>query len=260
MRVADFVLVGVVILAAIAARLVILFGLLPLLTLLKLSPAVERPYRVAILWGGLRGAVTLALALAVTESFRVPDGIQRLVGILATGFTLFTLIVQGTTLRWIIGRLGLDRLSPIDEALSRQVVAVALQTVREDVARTTENYELSHDIVRSEAKRFGERLDDAVKTAEDSADIQDRDRITLGLIALAGHERDTILARVRERTISGRMAEQVISDADRLIEGARSGGRSGYNRAARRGVAYGRAFRATGFIHSRLRLSGPLAS
>jgi CPA1 family monovalent cation:H+ antiporter len=258
-RVSDFLLLGVVILAAIAARVVILFGLLPLLTSLRLSPAIERPYRVAILWGGLRGAVTLALALAVTESFRVPDGIQRLVGILATGFTLFTLIVQGTTLRWIIGRLGLDRLSPIDEALSRQVVAVALQTVREDVARTTENYELSHDIVRSEAKRFGERLDDAVKTAEDSADIQDRDRITLGLIALAGHERDTILARVRERTISSRMAEQVLSDADRLIEGARSGGRSGYNRAARHSVAYGTAFRAAGLLHSRLRLSGPLA-
>lgn len=258
-RVEDFVLVGVVILAAIAARVVILFGLLPLLTALKFSPSVERPYRVAILWGGLRGAVTLALALAVTESFRVPDGIQRVVGILATGFTLFTLIVQGTTLRWIIGRLGLDRLSPIDEALSRQVVAVALQTVREDVARITENYELSHNIVRSEAKRFGERLDEAVKTAEDIADILDRDRVTLGLIALAGHERDTILARVRERTISARMAEQVISDADRLIEGARSGGRSGYNRAARRSVAYGRTFRAAGLLHSRLRLSRPLA-
>jgi CPA1 family monovalent cation:H+ antiporter len=258
-RVEDFVLVGVVILAAIAARVVILFGLLPLLTALKFSPSVERPYRVAILWGGLRGAVTLALALAVTESSRVPDGIQRVVGILATGFTLFTLIVQGTTLRWIIGRLGLDRLSPIDEALSRQVVAVALQTVREDVARITENYELSHNIVRSEAKRFGERLDEAVKTAEDIADILDRDRVTLGLIALAGHERDTILARVRERTISARMAEQVISDADRLIEGARSGGRSGYNRAARRSVAYGRTFRAAGLLHSRLRLSRPLA-
>ena len=237
----------------------ILFGLLPLLTALKLSPTVERPYRVAILWGGLRGAVTLALALAVTESFRVPDGIQRVVGILATGFTLFTLIVQGTTLRWVIGRLGLDRLSPIDEALSRQVVAVALQTVREDVARTTENYELNHDTVRSEAKRFGERLDAAVKSAEESADILDRDRITLGLIALAGHERETILARVRERTISARMAEQALSDADRLIEGARSQGRSGYNRTARRSVAYGRGFRIVLPLNSRLRLSGPLA-
>jgi CPA1 family monovalent cation:H+ antiporter len=258
-RVGDFLLVGVVILAAIAARAVILFGLLPLLTTLKLSPPVERPYRVAILWGGLRGAVTLALALAVTESFRVPDGIQRVVGILATGFTLFTLIVQGTTLRWVIARLGLDRLSPIDEALSRQVVAVSLQTVREDVARTTENYELSHDTVRSEAKQFGERLDDAVKAAEASVDILDRDRVTLGLIALAGQERDTILARVRERTISARMAEQVLSDADRLIEGTRSTGRSGYQRAARKSVAYGLAFHAAVRMNARLGLSWPLA-
>lgn len=258
-RVGDFVLIGVVILAAISARVVILFGLLPLLAKLRLSPPVERPYRVAILWGGLRGAVTLALALAVTESFRVPVEVKRLVGILATGFTLFTLIVQGTTLRFVIGWLGLDRLSAIDEALSRQVVAVALQTVREDVARTTENYELSHDIVRSEAKRFGERLDLSVKAAEDSVDILDRDRVTLGLIALAGHERDTILARMRERTISARMAEQVLSDADRLIEGARSGGRSGYQRAARRSVAYGVTFQAAVMLHSRLRISGPLA-
>ncbi len=258
-RLGDVLLIGVVILAAIAARLVILFGLLPLLTLLRISPAVERPYRVAILWGGLRGAVTLALALAVTESFRVPVEVKRVVGILATGFTLFTLIVQGTTLRWVIRKLGLDRLSPIDEALSRQVVAVALQTVREDVAKTTENYDLPRDIVRSEAKRFGERLEGAVKSAEDSADILDRDRITLGLIALAGQERETILSRVRDRTISARMAEQVLSDADRLIEGARTGGRSGYQRAARRSVAYGRGFRAAGLLHSRLRLPAPLA-
>ncbi|MGV8989006.1 MAG: cation:proton antiporter [Cypionkella sp.] len=258
-RVTDLALVCVVILAAIAARAVILFGLLPLLTLLRVSPLVERPYRVAILWGGLRGAVTLALALAVTESFRVPVEVKRVVGILATGFTLFTLIVQGTTLRSVIGWLGLDRLSPIDEALSRQVVAVALQTVREDVARTTENYELTREIVRTEAKQFGERLDKAVEAAEDSADILDRDRITLGLIALAGHERDTILIRMRDRTISARTAEQVLSDADRLIEGARQGGRNGYQRAARRSVAYGRGFQFGVALQRRLRLARPLA-
>ncbi|QFT93980.1 Na(+)/H(+) antiporter NhaG [Roseovarius sp. THAF9] len=258
-RLEDFLLVGVVILAAVAARAAILFGLMPVLTALKLSPTVERPYRAAILWGGLRGAVTLALALAVTESVRVPGDIQRVVGILATGFTLFTLMVQGTTLRWIIARLGLDRLSPIDDALSRQVVAVALQTVREDVAKTTESYDLNHETVRSEAKRFGERLDGAVKMAEENADILDRDRIALGLIALAGHERDTLLARVRERTVSARMAELLISDADRLIEGARTQGRSGYQRAARRSVSYGRAFRAAVLLHGRLGISGPLA-
>ncbi|GAA6202120.1 hypothetical protein NBRC116599_33460 [Aquicoccus sp. SU-CL01552] len=54
MRIEDFVLVDMVILGAMAARAVILFGLLPLLTVLKLSPAGERPCRVASLLGGLR--------------------------------------------------------------------------------------------------------------------------------------------------------------------------------------------------------------
>ncbi|WP_435310754.1 cation:proton antiporter [Primorskyibacter sedentarius] len=259
-RISDFALLGVVILAAIAARAAVLFGLMPLLTKLRMSPNVERPYRAAILWGGLRGAVTLALALAVTESFRVPAEVKRVVAILATGFTLFTLLVQGTTLRMVIRRLGLDRLSPLDQALSRQVVAVALQTVREDVSRTTENYELSREIVRSEAKLFGERLDDVVKSAEESDEILDRDRITLGLIALAGAERDTILASMRERTISARMSEQVLSHAGRVIEGARTGGRSGYRRAAGRSLTYGPAFRIAVMLHNRLRISWPLAA
>ncbi len=253
-RLEDFLLIGVVILAAAAARAIVLFGLLPLLTVLRVSPPVEQPFRIAILWGGLRGAVTLALALAVTESRLVPPDIKRVVAILATGFTLFTLIVQGTTLRSVIRWLGIDRLPPIEEALSRQVVAIALQTVREDVARITENHELSHEIARAEAKRFGERLDDAIAGAEDSADILDRDRVTLGLIALAGQERETILMRVRERSISARMAVQVLSDADRLVEATRSGGRNGYRRASRRSVSYGRGFRIAVLLQNRFRL------
>ncbi|MFC0198995.1 cation:proton antiporter [Paracoccus rhizosphaerae] len=261
LRLSDLGLVVVVVLAAFVARAIILFGLLPLLTGLRLSPRIQRPYRVAIMWGGLRGAVTLALALAVTESLRVPVETKRLVGIVATGFTLFTLIVQGTTLRWVIGLLGLDRLSPLDRALSNQVVAVALQSVREGVASATENYDLTRETVRSEAKRFGTRLDEAVERAEaeDNAEILDRDRITLGLIALAGHEREVILQRFRERAISARLSEQALFDADRLIEGARSGGRTGYQRAARSSLRYGAAFRFAAFLRNRLGMPGQLA-
>ncbi|MER5172791.1 cation:proton antiporter [Thioclava kandeliae] len=257
--VTDFLLIGVVVVAAIAARAVILWGLLPVLTLLRLSPPVERPYRVAILWGGLRGAVTLALALAVTENALVPVEIKRVVGILATGFTLFTLIVQGTTLRSVIGKLGLDKLSPLDQALANQVIAVSLQTVREDVAKSSENYNLNHEIIRAEAKRFGERLDSVVRAAEAGANILDRDRITLGLIALAGFEREQVLSRLRDRSISSRIGEAALSQTDHLIEGARAQGRTGYQRAARSAIDYGRAFRIANFLHNRLRFSMPLA-
>ena len=258
-EIGDIGLILVVVAAAVMARAAILFGLMPLLSLARLSPAVDVPYRVAILWGGLRGAVTLALALAVTENPAVPAEIKRVVGILATGFALFTLIVQGSTLRWVISRLGLDRLSPIDQALSNQVIAVALQTVREDMRDTATKFELPHDLMRSEAKLFAERLDEAVNKAEDNPGVLERDRITLGLIALAVAERNAIIDRIRERTFSVRLAERAVADASRLLEGARTGGRVGYQRAARRNLRYGRSFRAALFAHNHLRWSAPLA-
>ena len=255
----DLGLIVVVIVAATAARLVVLYGVLPALTALHLSPRIDRPYRLAILWGGLRGAVTLALALAVTENIRVPVYIQRDVGILATGFTLFTLLVQGTTLRRVIGWLGLDRLSPLDKALSNQVIAVALQTVREEVSATASRHDLTREIVRSEAKRFAERLDSAVEKAEAADDILDRDRITLGLVALAGRERDMILDAFREQLVSARLAEQMLSDADRLIERTRAGGRDAYRSAGRLSLGRGRGYRLALFAHNRLHLSRALS-
>lgn len=256
----DLGLIIVVVIAAIVARALILYLLLPILARLGLSPVVERPYRVAILWGGLRGAVTLSLALSVTESAAVPVEIKRQVAILATGFTLFTLLVQGTTLRWVIKRLGLDSLSPLDTALYNQVIAVALQTVREDMARVTENYDLNRDTVRTEAKQFGERLDLAVKLADDNTDVLDRDRVTLGLIALASAERDAVLARFKERTISAALSERLLADADNLIEASRYAGRSGYKSSARRSLGQGRWLRLAFRLHNRLRFSKPLSN
>ena len=258
-RLYDIFLILVVVVAATSARLFMLYVILPGLAAFKLSPRVDQPYRVAMLWGGLRGAVTLALALAVSENFRVPMDVKRDVGILATGFTLFTLLVQGTTLRRVISFLGLDRLAPLDRALSSQVVAVALQNVREEVAETARNHDLTHDIVRSEAKRFGERLNSAIEKAEAADDIPDRDRITLGLVALAGRERDMILETFREQLLSPRLVEQMLSDADRLIERTRAGGREEYRAAGRLSLAHGRGYWLANLVHNRLRISGPLA-
>lgn len=234
-RLANFGLILVVIAAAVAARALILFVLMPVLNWSRLSPAIDRCYRAAILWGGLRGALTLALALAVTENALIPHETKRLVGFLATGFVLFTLLVQGTTLRWVVGRLGLGRLSTFDAALSQQAVAVALQTVREEVAGVTQSYRLSHETVRDEAKQFGIWLDEAVREADETTGIPDKDRVKLGLI-------------------SARVTEQLITGADRLIEAVRTQGRSGYRRRARGMLAYGRGFRLALALHNRLRV------
>lgn len=256
---ADLGLLLVVIVAAIVARALTLFGLMPLLTWLKLSPPISPAFRFVILWGGLRGAVTLALALAVTENPRIPEDAQHMVAVLATGFTLFTLLVQGTTLRRVIRWLGLDRLPPLEAALQNQVIAVALQTVREEVAETARRHQITHEIVRSEAKQFGQMLDTAVKDAEKAREILDRDRLTLGLITLAGREREMILEGFRGRTISSSLIERMLTDVARLIEATRAGGRSAYRATARKNIAYGWDHRLAYWLHLYLHISRPLA-
>jgi CPA1 family monovalent cation:H+ antiporter len=255
----DVWLVAVVVVAAFAARAVTLFGVLPLLSVLRVSPPISPSYKFVILWGGLRGAVTLALALAVTENAAIPDEAQRLVAVLATGFTLFTLLVQGTTLRLMIRWLRIDRLPPIEAALQNQVVAVALQTVREQVAETARRHELTREIVRSEAKAFAERLDAAVEAAEQAQEILDRDRLTLGLVTLAGRERELILEGFRERTISSWLVDRMLSDAARLIERTRNGGRGAYRATARANISQGWTHRLAYALHRRLRISRPLS-
>jgi CPA1 family monovalent cation:H+ antiporter len=54
--------------AAFAARALVLLVLMPLLELVKLTEPISPAYKYAIIWGGLRGALTLVLALGVTEN------------------------------------------------------------------------------------------------------------------------------------------------------------------------------------------------
>lgn len=254
----DLLLIAIVVIAALVARAIILFGLLPLLTFARVSPKVERSYRLAILWGGLRGAVTLALALAVTEHSNVPAAVKHEVGIVATGFALFTLLVQGTTLRRVITLLGLDRLSPMDKALSRQVVAVALQSVREVVDEALHNVSLQPGIVRSEHDRFSERLNTAVAKADEAKDILDKDRVTLSLVALAAHERDLILGAFRDQLMTTKLADRMLDEVDRLIEGVRTEGRGGYRAAVRQSLRPPRTQGLAEILHNNLDISAPL--
>ena len=129
-RLHDLTLVAVLIVAAFGARLAVLFLLLPTLSLARLTQPISTVYKLAIAWGGLRGALTLVLALGVTENPALPLEVRRFVAVLATGLVLFTLLVNGTTLRVAIRLLGLDRLSPVDRLLRDRVLELSPMPTR----------------------------------------------------------------------------------------------------------------------------------
>lgn len=71
----------------------------------RLSDPIPMRYRHVMFWGGLRGAVSLALALSLTL-----PGAEEL-RIMTFGVVLFTLLVQGLTIEPLIKRLNLANIS-----------------------------------------------------------------------------------------------------------------------------------------------------
>lgn len=255
----DIALLAVVVVAALAARAVVLFGLLPLLSLLQLSQPVSTPFKTVMLWGGMRGAITLTLALGVTENNAIDPQVQRFVAVLATGFVLFTLLVYGTTLKPLIRVFGLDKLPPLDSAMRAQVLALALTNVREGVARAAAEYHIAPTAVEETDRRYRERLAEASGAGSGMDGILDRDRITIGLVSISNREREIVLRHLRERTTSIHTAEELLARIGRITDRARAGGRIGYNRATRKALAFPRTVRLAQWFQRTLKYDRWLA-
>ena len=251
MQLYDLLLIGVAALAALAARALVLFGLLPVFSLVGLGQQVSNRYKIVILWGAMRGAVTLALALAVTENRSIDPEIQRFVAIMATGFVLLTLLVNATTMGLLIRLLKLDRLSPVDEALRQQVLALSLANVRDGIAAISEQYQIGAGPTKDVQEPYEQRIAEAAGHGTFDSDIADRDRIKLGVIALANRERELITEHFRERSVSRRTLEQLLINVEKIIDASRAHGRVGYNRAVRRTLAFGALFRLAHLLHRR---------
>ena len=254
----DSWLLLVVIAAAFASRAAVLFGLLPLLSAVRLSQRVSSAYKLAITWGGLRGAITLALALAVTENTRIDPEVRNTVAVLATGFVLFTLLVNGLTLRPIIRLLGLDRLSPLNLALRNKVLALSLADVRDAVRDTASEYEIPPEVSRAAIGPLDRRIDELASQPDLEQAISDRDRIRIGLVALANRERRIILDHHAQRTVSSAAIERLLRNTNLILDAARAEGRIGYNRAARALLEFQRDFWIANLMHRFLHFARPL--
>ena len=99
------IVVGVV--AVLISRAIVVYGLFGggarLLHAMRRGPRIDRSWLHLLLWGGLRGAIAVALALSLPADLPDRTRLQSIV----FGITLFTLLVQGTTTDLLLGRLGI---------------------------------------------------------------------------------------------------------------------------------------------------------
>lgn len=108
--------IGWAIAIAIVARGAIVFSLIPLVNVFQKSAPIHWRFQLVSFWGGLRGAIALALALSLSTDFAH----QELIISMTLGVVLFTILIGGSTTSQLVRLLGLDRLSIREELAQSQ--------------------------------------------------------------------------------------------------------------------------------------------
>ncbi|MBY8974774.1 cation:proton antiporter [Rhodobacteraceae bacterium NNCM2] len=249
-------LVFVVYIGAIIARATIIFGVLPLMAHYRLSSPIRPAQGVLIIWGGVRGALTLVLAIAIADLAVLGED-ARFLGALAACYTLVTIFVNASTLAWLTSRLGLDKLSKADLALRDQIVSGSLERVRSVVRNLARARELEPEALEEVESAIGKRLDMGGGKLADQH-IPFGELLRIGLAIMGGQESRLVRRAFEEGAIGPRATQALRLDADRITDASRQAGREGYETAAIIAMRPSLRYRLAVILQQRLRIDGPL--
>ena len=171
--------------------------------------------------------------------------------VLATGLVLFTLLVNGTTLRFVIRLLRLDRLSPVDEALRDRVLELSYAEIGDTIRTMASDHEISPSALTSALAPYEDGIAAAKSRSANEVGLTDHQRWRSAWWRSAirnGCWRSKSWPSEPRRPSR---VQALLRNAEAVGEGARSGGRLGYQRSAEAALAFPFSFAAAYFFYRR---------
>jgi CPA1 family monovalent cation:H+ antiporter len=199
--------------AVLVARAIGVYGLS------RLGRSMPWRWRHIMFWGGLRGAIALALALSLPFSWGEE---RRLLVVMTFGVVLFTLLVQGLTMEPLLRRLGL--ISRSDEQVEYErrqarVIAVRagfdhLKRMHRDGLLSAHTWERLQPILQGRVDALAASVREALNQAPD---LEVDEIITARREAFRA-QRNMLANLRRDGVISEETYEQLVAEVDVALD------------------------------------------
>ena len=206
--------------AVLLSRLVVVYGLSWLLN--RRQKRLPMSWQHVLFWGGLRGAISLALALSLPAALPERDTLRAM----AFGVVLFTILAQGTTMEALLKRLKLIQADPRvlerDERFGRLYAAEAawgrMRQLHDDGLFSGAVWEEILEEHRLSRERLESEMHDLY---EQHADLRQELMTTARRESLSA-QRIALTDAQQRGLISPETARKLTAEIDRQIDGDRS--------------------------------------
>ncbi|MHB1414580.1 MAG: Na+/H+ antiporter [Chloroflexota bacterium] len=205
--------------AVLVGRVVVVYGLGLLAN--RFSEPIPFRWQHVLAWSGLRGAVSLALALSLPLALG-PD--REVLQVMAFGVVLFTLLVQGTTIQPLLGwlRVGVSRGADSlrFEELHARLAALRegerhLNTMHRQGLLSSYTWEDMSSTMRDDENSLTKQVNDLMEASPHLAE-EEREAARKELLRA---QRGALMANRRDGLISAEVFEKLTVEVDEALEG-----------------------------------------
>ncbi len=136
------------------SRAIIVFGICPLIGRRDRNKKIDWKYQILIFWGGLRGAVPLALVFSLPEN--LPH--RLLIVQITLGVVIFTLFVQGGTISKLLRKFKLDRATLFERFSAAHALLLARERGMKKLKELAAAWHFPHNVVEQLGEKYQQKI------------------------------------------------------------------------------------------------------
>jgi CPA1 family monovalent cation:H+ antiporter len=186
----------------------------------RFSDPIPPNWRHVMFWGGLRGAISLALALSLPLELGPDRDVLR---VMAFGVVLFTLLAQGTTMQVLLSRLRLA-VKPTGAELELERHQGRLLALRAGWHRLEELHEdgvisdAVWEVLSAQYRHFGHQVESEVRSLYASnAQLAQRELVTAEIEGLQA-QRSALRRMLYDGLIMPEVFQELVEEIDQRLD------------------------------------------